>query len=80
MNFSSLEFYLNKVQPIREFTQQSNLLHNVLRGKDDYNNLVEAEHNFYKSLKNKYSSSLSKLNKQDTRALKLEIPSKPLLN
>jgi hypothetical protein len=51
MNFKSLEFFMNQVQPIREFTQQTNLLHNILRGKEDYNNLIEVEHNFYKKLK-----------------------------
>ena len=79
MKFKCLDYYMNQIQPIREFTQQTNILHNVLRGKDEYNNLVQIEHQFFAGLKNKFQARLQKLSKQDMRAMKMEIPSKPLL-
>ena len=43
MDLDSLELYNNKFSTLANFAQMSQMMHNVIRDKEEYNNLVEYE-------------------------------------
>ena len=43
MDLDSLELYNNKFSTLANFAQMSQMMHNVIRDKEQYNNLVEYE-------------------------------------
>ena len=43
MDLVSLELYNNKFSTLANFAQMSQMMHNVIRDKEEYNNLVEYE-------------------------------------
>ena len=64
-SFQGVSFYLNRVQPMREFSIVSSLMHTVLKDKKEINSLVEYEHKFYDSMKSKISKIFLKLEKSE---------------
>ena len=49
----------------------------MLRGKAEYNNLVEYEQKWYENLKN--TLAMTKFTEDDLKAMVIEIPDKPVL-
>ena len=56
-----LEFYQNKVAPLSNFTQMSDMFHSVIRDKEEYNNLIEYEQNFLRGIQSELITNPSKL-------------------
>lgn len=72
-----LEFYVEKILPIKGHSQICSALHNVLRQKDEYNNLIVFEHQQLEVMKQRLT--IQRPTKRDQEKMRMVVSSKPVV-
>ena len=75
--FSNFQFYVDRLLPIKVFSQNCSLFHNVLRGTDEYNSFVKFEHQEILTMREKLAITEQKYADKDLERMRVVFPVHP---